>query len=51
MSLICRSRAERGKAHPDAAVSLRAGREREPSKRRTREELSTDAVVCWRTGS
>jgi hypothetical protein len=36
---------------PDTAARLLLGGERESSKWRPHEGLSTDAVACWRTGS
>ena len=42
MSLVCGSRAERGKARPDTAVPSKGG-ERENAKRLKREGLSTVA--------
>jgi len=50
VSLVCGFRMERGKARRDTAVRGSGG-ERERSKRRTREELSTVAESSWRIGS
>jgi len=50
VSLVCGFRMERGKARRDTAARGSGG-ERERSKRRTREELSTVAESSWRIGS